>query len=73
MILLYYDIIVLWYCFMIAWSFQDTKCLFLVKEGAGSYGGRGAIINTRCTSLFRWCSPLVIVYNDYYNFEHFPE
>ena len=50
------------------------KCLFLVKEGAGSYGGgEGAIINAKCTPLFRWCSPLLIVYNDYYNFEHFPE
>ena len=36
-------------------------------------GGREAVINSMCTPLFRWCSPLLIVYNDYYNFEDFPE
>ena len=73
MILLYYDIIVLWYCFMIAWSHKIRNVCFLSKKARVVMGGREAVIKSECTPLFRWCSPLLIVYNNYYNFEHFPE
>ena len=41
MILLYYDIIVLWYCFMIAWSHKIRNVCFLSKRARVVMGGGG--------------------------------
>ena len=44
MILLYYDIIVLWYCFMIAWSHKIQNVCFLSKRERVVMGGGGLLL-----------------------------
>ena len=44
MIPLYYDIIVLWYCFMIGWSHKIRNVCFLSKRVRVVMGGGGLLI-----------------------------